>query len=113
KAKIKQIFASVDSWDSASYKASADIVLCDACDQLDGLMAETAQAFTVVKPGGVIFRHDYGTAEGPTLFWNELSKELPVRHVQDTTLLCLRLNDEEVYAKTQKMLASGRFAGKR
>jgi methyltransferase family protein len=109
KARIKQVFASVHSWDSTPYQASAEVVFCDACDQFEGLMAETAKAFAVVKPGGVIFRHDYGSAEGPTLFWNELAKELPVRHLQNTTLLCLRLDDPDVYAKTQWMLASGRF----
>jgi len=109
KAKIKQIFSGVGTWDSAPYRASADIVFCDACDQPAGLAAETLQAFTVVKPGGIIFRHDYGTAQGPTLFWNELSKELPVRHLEGTTLLCLRVSTPEIYGKMQEMVASGRF----
>jgi hypothetical protein len=109
KAKIKQIFSGVGTWDSASYRASADMVFCDACDQPAGLAEETLQAFTVVKPGGIIFRHDYGSAKGPTLFWNELSKELPVRHLEGTTLLCLRVSTPEIYDKMQKMIASGRF----
>jgi hypothetical protein len=110
KAKIKQIFSGVGTWDSTPYRASADIVFCDACDQPAGLAAETLQAFNVVKPGGIIFRHDYGSAQGPTLFWNELSKELPVRHLEGTTLLCLRVATAEIYAKMQEMVASGRFS---
>jgi hypothetical protein len=109
KSKIKQIFSGVDTWDSTPYRATAQIVFCDACDQPEGLAAETAQAFAVVQPGGVIFRHDYGTAEGPTLFWNDLSKELPVRHLEGTALLCLRVDSPEVYNSMQAMLASGRF----
>jgi len=109
KSKIKQVFSGVDTWDSTPYRTTAQIVFCDACDQPEGLAAETAQAFAVVQPGGVIFRHDYGTAEGPTLFWNELSKELPVRHLEGTALLCLRVNTPEVYSAMQAMLASGRF----
>jgi hypothetical protein len=109
KSKIKQIFSGVDTWDSAPYRASAEMVFCDACDQLPGLAAETAQAFAVVKLGGVIFRHDYGSAEGPTLFWNEMSKELPVRHLEGTTLLCLRVSTSEVYDKVQHMIDSGRL----
>jgi hypothetical protein len=110
KSKIRQIFSGVDTWDSTSYRASAEVVFCDACDQLPGLASEAAQAFAVVKPGGVIFRHDYGSAEGPTLFWNEISKELPVRHLEGTTLLCLRVGSEGTYDRMQKMLASGRFS---
>jgi hypothetical protein len=112
KTKIKQIFSDVGLWDSAPYSASAEIVFCDACDQQPCLSAEAAQAFTVVKPGGVIFRHDYLTAEGPTLFWNELAQELPIRHIQDTALLCLHA-EPEVYSKMQRMLQSGRFGARR
>jgi predicted O-methyltransferase YrrM len=108
KSKIKQIFDGVDTWDSTPYHASAEIVFCDACDQPLGLAAETAQAFKVVKPGGVIFRHDYSSAQGPTHFWNALAKELPVKHLEGTTLLCLRVQDQATYDKMQKMAASGR-----
>jgi hypothetical protein len=111
KSKIKQIFSGVDTWDSTLYRASAEMVFCDACDQLPGLAAEAAQAFAVVKPGGVIFRHDYGSAQGPTLFWNQIATELPVRHVEGTTLLCLRVTTTEVYDKMQRMLTSDLFSG--
>ena len=110
KSKIKQIFSGVDTWDSTSYRASAEMVFCDACDQLPGLAAEAAQAFAVVKPGGVIFRHDYSSAKGPTLFWNEISRELPVGHLEGTTLLCLRVNTSNIYDKMQSMLVSGWFS---
>lgn len=110
RSKIKQIFCAVDTWDSTPYRSSAEMVFCDACDQLPGLAAEAAQAFAVVRPGGVIFRHDYSSAEGPTRFWNEISKELPVRHLEGTTLLCLRLTTSDICDKMQKMLASGWFS---
>jgi hypothetical protein len=113
KTKIKQIFSDVGLWDSVSYRASADIVFCDACDRQPCLSAEAAQAFSVVKPGGIIFRHDYLTAEGPTLFWNELAKELPVRHIQNTALLYLHAEQPEVYSKMQNMLQSGWFGAPR
>jgi hypothetical protein len=109
KAKINQVYSGVDAWNSEPYRSSAQIVFCDACDQPEGLAAEAAQAFAVVQPGGVIFRHDYGSAEGPTQFWNDLSAELPVRHLEGTTLLCLRVATMEIYDKMQKMVASGRF----
>jgi hypothetical protein len=109
KSKIKQIFSGVEDWDSTPYRATAEIIFCDACDQLPGLASEITQAFRLIKPGGVIFRHDYGSAEGPTLFWNRISRELPVHHLEGTTLLCLRVNTPEVYEKMQTMVASGFF----
>lgn len=103
-AKIKQVFASIDAWDSRPYRASAEIVFCDACDLLPGLAAEAYQAFCLIKPGGVIFRHDYSTAEGPTKFWNWLATQLPIAHIEGTFLLCLRVDSEEVYKTTQALL---------
>lgn len=105
-SKIKQEYADVGEWDVSPYLASAGVVFCDACDQPEGLAEETIRAFATVKPGGVVFRHDYGSAEGPTKFWNNLSKELPVKHIANTTLLCLRVDTPEIYEKTQKVAKS-------
>jgi hypothetical protein len=104
KAKIKQVFVSVDSWDFRPFRASAEIVFCDACDLLPGLGAEAYQAFSLIKPGGVIFRHDYSSAEGPTKFWNWLATHLPIVYIEGTCMLCLRVDSDEVYRKTQVLL---------
>jgi len=105
KSKIKQIFADVGTWDPALYRSSADVVFCDACDQLPGLAQEMSLAFAVVKPGGVILRHDYGSNEGTTNFWNQVSQHVPVRHIDGTTLLCLRVETAELYQKMQEVAA--------
>jgi hypothetical protein len=47
----------------------------------------------------------------PTRFWNELSKQLPVRHVEGTALLCLRLDGGKVYETTQAMLSAPPLRG--
>jgi len=104
KSKIKQVFCGVDSWDSRPHLASTDIVFCDACDLMPGMAAEVFQAFSAIKPGGVIFRHDYGSVVGVTLFWNWLATQLPIFNIQGTTLLCLRL-DLAAYAKAQTLLS--------
>jgi len=105
KSKITQIFCSVTEWDSRAFRSSAEIVFCDACDLMPGLCAELFQALTVVKPGGVIFRHDYGSIAGGTLFWNWVADRLPVFHVAGTTLLCIRLDSEESLRKAQGLLS--------
>ncbi len=105
KAKITQVYCSVTDWDSRPFQGSADVVFADACDLMPGLGAELFQAITVVRPGGVIFRHDYGSTAGATHFWNWVSDRLPVFHIAGTTLVCLRLDSEEVFLKAQALLS--------
>ena len=105
KSKIKQLFADVGEWDSTAYRGTAGLVFGDACDQTPGIAQEMAHLFAVVKLGGVIFRHDYGSAEGTTKFYNEVSKELPFRHIEGTTLLCLMVETQELYEKMQHVAA--------
>jgi len=45
KTRIKQIFASVDSWDYRPYRASAELVFCDACDRMPGLPRKPIRLF--------------------------------------------------------------------
>ena len=104
KSKIKQVFSGVGAWDSRPHRASAEIVFCDACDLLPGMASEVFQAFSVIKPGGILFRHDYGSARGVTAFWNWLATELPIFNIQGTTLLCLRVNPE-TYQKAQHLIS--------
>jgi len=104
KFRIKQIFVGVEAWDYRPYRASAELVFCDACGLMPGLAAEAYQAFSVVKSGGVILRHDYTTSEGPTRFWEWLSRELPIFQIEGTVMLCLCVDSKEVYEKTQALL---------
>jgi len=67
-----------------------------------GLPRKPIRLFPVVKPGGVILRHDYSTAEGPTRFWEWLARELPVFQIEGTVMLCLRVDSEEVYKKRRR-----------
>jgi hypothetical protein len=106
KTKIKQIYADVGTWDSTMYRSSAGVVFCDACDQLPGLAQEMAQGFSVVKPGGVVLHHDYGNNEGTTKFWNRVGQQLPVRHIEGTTLLCLKVETQELHQRMQEVAAA-------
>jgi hypothetical protein len=105
RSKIKQIYADVATWDSNPFRGSAQVVFCDATDNPSILAGETANAFNLVAPGGVILRHDYGSAEGVTVFWNELADKVPVKHIRDTTLLCIRVDSAETLEKLQSVRA--------
>jgi hypothetical protein len=105
KTKIKQIYADVGTWDSTMYRSSAGVVFCDACDQLPGLAQEMAQAFSVVKPGGVVLHHDYGRNEWTTKFWNRVGQQLPLHHIDATTLLCIKVETPELHQRMQEVAA--------
>lgn len=96
KSRIKQLYGDILRHDWSSYKNSAAVVFCDALDEYAGVKEETKTAFGLVETGGVIFWHDYGSAEGVTRFLNELSREIPVRHIEGTTLGCLPVPNAEV-----------------
>ena len=104
-AKVKQIYADIGSWDASAYHESAAVVFCDACDQMPGMAQEMAKAFAVVKTGGVVLRHDYGSNQGNTEFFNRVSEELPVRHIDGTTLVCLKVETPELHKKMQDVAA--------
>jgi hypothetical protein len=104
--KIRQFFCSVTEWDYRPFANSAEVVFVDACDLMPGLGAEFFQAIAVVKQGGVIFRHDYGSSVGATLFWNWVGERLPVFHVTGTTLVCLRLTSDDAFAKAKSLLSN-------
>src|SRR5262249_22544616 len=109
KSRIHQVLCGVDSWDSRPYHSSVDIVFCDACDMMPGMASEVFQALSLLKPGGVLFRHDYGTARGVTSFWNWLARQLPAFQIQASTLPSLRL-DPPVYEQPRNLLSLPLFA---
>jgi hypothetical protein len=96
KPRIKQLYGDLLRFDWSSYRNSAAVVFCDALDQYEGAKKETKIAFELVETGGTIFWHDYGYVEGVTRLLNELSRGLPVRHIEGTTLGCLSVPTEEI-----------------
>lgn len=99
--KITCLSGDSTRFDWAHYRQSVDIVFIDACDDYEGVKRETAVAFQTIRPGGLIFWHDYGNVQGRTLYLNELSRRLPIYHIKGTTLACLRA-DTGVLDQIQK-----------
>ncbi len=107
KSKIKQLHGDILRFDWSTYRNSAGVVFCDALDDYEGSREETRIAFGLVQAGGAIFWHDYGSAEGVTRMLNDLSRELPVCHIEGTTLGCLAVPDEHARERLCRWSANG------
>jgi len=97
--RIKQLLGDVTQFDWTPYERSAEFVFCDACDLYEGFAKETAAAFRVVQPGGIVLWHDYGFVRDRTKFLNELGRKLPVKHIEGTTVAYLRIESSEFLTK--------------
>jgi hypothetical protein len=54
-------------------------------------VSDTGKALTMVRPGGLVLWHDY-SPECPGVFraLNELATQVPLVHIQGTTLVAFR-----------------------
>jgi len=96
----------VDSWDYRPYRASAELVFCDACDRMPGACRGSLSGFFRGQAG---WRHlgatTTVTAEGPTAdSGNGSPRELPVFQIEGTVMLCLRVDPKRFTKKTQALL---------
>lgn len=90
-AKISERLVDLTKADWKSFYDSVDFVFCDACDQYNDLAIESAIGLSMVRLGGTILWHDYGSGEDRTKYLNDLGRELPLVNIQDTHLVCLRI----------------------
>ena len=107
KSRIKQLQGDLLRCDWSSYRNSAAVVFCDALDNYEGVKEETKIAFELIQAGGVIFWHDYGSLEGVTRYLNDLSRDLPVRHIEGTTLGCLPVPSEKAREQLCRWISNG------
>jgi Methyltransferase domain len=88
---VRQLLGDVSEFDWTPYRHTAGLVFSDACDLYPQFVKETAAAFEVVAPGGVILWHDYGYGRYRTRYLNELRRKWPICHIEGTHLACLRV----------------------
>jgi predicted O-methyltransferase YrrM len=58
-AKIRQLYGDSRTFDYGPFEGTCDVVLVDACHEYDFVKADTATAFRLVRPGGVVIWDDY------------------------------------------------------
>lgn len=90
-AKITQLFGDSKRFDPAPWLGRCDVVFVDGSHAESYVRSDSASALAMVRPGGLVLWHDYGSeAKGVFRVLNALSRELPLVHLQGTTLVAHR-----------------------
>jgi methyltransferase family protein len=86
-ARVEQLYGDSLGFDAGPYRGSMDFCFVDASHEYEHVCRDTENALAMVRPGGVIFWHDYSRWwPGVQQCLDELSRELPVFRVFDTAL---------------------------
>jgi predicted O-methyltransferase YrrM len=91
--RITQLFGDSKAFDESEYAGQCDMIFVDGSHAASYVESDSRKALRMVKPGGLIFWHDYrGPGRAPGVFrtLNKLAKELPLTHIEGTTLVCYR-----------------------
>lgn len=90
-ARITQVVQDSASVDYRAYVESIDLAFIDGGHSYAQVRLDTEKLMPLVRPGGVIFWHDYQAGcAGVTRYLHELAERLPVKHVRGTQLAVLR-----------------------
>ena len=88
--RITQLFGDSLEFDPAPYRRTMDLILVDAGHGGEHVRADTASALEMVRPGGVIFWHDYSRWwPGVQECLDRLARTRPVFRVAGTALAAL------------------------
>ena len=90
--RIEQLYGDSLAFDPMPYRGTMDFCFIDASHEYQHVRRDTESALAMVRPGGVIFWHDYSRWwPGVQKCLDDLSAEQPVFRVQDTALagLCV------------------------
>ena len=91
--KITQIFDDSKHFDETPYERQIDLIFVDGSHALSYVNSDSAKAFRMVSPGGLILWHDYrGPYQTMDVYkaLNKLSKERPLYHIEGTSLVVFR-----------------------
>lgn len=91
--RITQLFADSKQFDDTPYHDFADVVFVDGSHAHSYVVADSAKAMRIVKPGGLVLWHDYRGPDhtvGVYQVLNELARTHALRHVRGTSLVAWR-----------------------
>ena len=92
-SKITQLFADSKMFDESPYVGKMDLIFIDGSHAHSYVESDTQKALKMIKPGGVIFWHDYrGPNRAPGVFetLNKLQKDLKLVHIAGTSLVAYK-----------------------
>ncbi|MFH0851549.1 MAG: class I SAM-dependent methyltransferase [Candidatus Peregrinibacteria bacterium] len=86
-AKITQLSGDSAAFDYSPYLGKMDFVFVDGCHDYEYIRNDTAHALKLLGEKGAILWHDYLTYGSVSRYLNELGRELPLRHIQNTSFV--------------------------
>jgi predicted O-methyltransferase YrrM len=90
--RIEQLHADSLDFDPQPYRGLIDFCFIDACHAYEHVRRDTESALVMVRPGGVIFWHDYSRWwPGVQRCLDDLSGSLPVFRIPETALAAVCL----------------------
>ncbi len=90
--RIVQLSLDSGDFDSASFEKAIDFCFIDAGHTYENVCRDTQNAMRMVRPGGMIFWHDYSRWwPGVQRCLDDLSRTLPVFRVENTSLAALQI----------------------
>lgn len=91
-AKIFQLLGDSATFDFQAHRRACSLVFVDGSHAAEYVERDTATAFDLVRPGGVVLWHDYGTWEGVTGVLERIDAErrLGLRSIRGTSLVMWR-----------------------
>jgi predicted O-methyltransferase YrrM len=91
--KIVQLFGDSRTLNVDPYKDQCDLVFVDGSHRYEFVVSDSWKALAMVRPGGLVLWHDYSGAYRNAEVYralNELRRDIPLRHVRGTSLVCYR-----------------------
>src|SRR5262249_16222803 len=90
--RIEQRYGDSLEFDAEPFRGRIDFCFIDASHEYQHVCRDTANALVMVRPGGVVFWHDYSRWwPGVQRCLDDLSAEQPVFRLQDTALAGLQV----------------------
>ncbi|MDP3372517.1 MAG: class I SAM-dependent methyltransferase [Candidatus Paracaedibacteraceae bacterium] len=91
--KVEQLFGDSKKFDTTPYLKKIDMIFIDGSRAESYVENDSKKALEMIKPGGIIFWHDYrgpNRARGVYNVLNSLSKTLKLVHIAGTSLVAYR-----------------------
>jgi methyltransferase family protein len=89
-AKIEQLWADSTTADWRLFGGPFDMILIDGSHVYRDVKSDSQNAFKHLRPGGVVFWHDYGHFAGVSKAVDELASDHPIAVIRGTRLACSR-----------------------
>ncbi|NUQ01728.1 MAG: class I SAM-dependent methyltransferase [Armatimonadetes bacterium] len=87
--RITLLLADSTRHDWSAYHGSVDLIFIDGAHDYQSVKADSENALAMLRPGGLIFWHDYSWVEGVTRYLNELHQRRQLVWLGGTHLACL------------------------